>query len=200
MKIGCDIDGVLSDFSSSLFAIVNELWPGRISSKYIVKDRNYVDVIAKNEWSTIWNKIENTPFFWYNLKPLSGVADLQKFANRHTNWEFYFITARQQTGQLSAAVQTKMWLLDQDLFPMHGNVRVKAVERAEDKKNYICDNKIDYYLDDYVPTVQELQSLTHTKSYLLSTSYNRGAQLPTVNSVAEYLKIIEDSNGIRVGF
>lgn len=200
MKIGCDIDGVLSDFSSSLFAIVNELWPGRISSKYIVKDWNYVDVIAKNEWSTIWNKIENTPFFWYNLKPLSGVADLQKFANRHTNWEFYFITARQQTGQLSAAVQTKMWLLDQDLFPMHGNVRVKAVERAEDKKNYICDNKIDYYLDDYVPTVQELQSLTHTKSYLLSTSYNRGAQLPTVNSVAEYLKIIEDSNGIRVGF
>ena len=131
---------------------------------------------------------------------MSGVADLQKFANRHTNWEFYFITARQQTGQLSAAVQTKMWLLDQDLFPMHGNVRVKAVERAEDKKNYICDNKIDYYLDDYVPTVQELQSLTHTKSYLLSTSYNRGAQLPTVNSVAEYLKIIEDSNGIRVGF
>ena len=64
MKIGCDIDGVLSDFSSSLFAIVNELWPGRISSKYIVKDWNYVDVIAKNEWSTIWNKIENTPFFW----------------------------------------------------------------------------------------------------------------------------------------
>lgn len=201
MRIGFDLDGCLSNFTLSFIQIVNGIWPGRISLKYIVKDWDFADVIAKDEWPIIWNKIENTSFFWYDLKPLPGVSDLQKFAKRHTDYEFYFITARQKTGELSAEVQTKMWLMDYDLFPMlGGRSRVKAVGNAKDKCQWIENFQLDYYLDDYAPTIQNLQNIHRTKSYLLSTNYNRGAQLPKVNTIAEYLKLIEDqSNGIMLG-
>lgn len=199
MRIGTDIDGVLADFSNSLFKIVNDLWPGRISSKYIVKDWNYTDVIAKNEWPIIWSEIQSTPFFWCDLKPLDGVLALQKFVKNHPEHEFYFITARTQTGEMSASVQTKMWLLDRGLFG-NGRSHVKVVEHAAEKKAYIQSKELDYYLDDYAPTIEDLQNVPRTKSYLLSTHYNRASQAPKVYSVDEYLKIIEGNNAIWTGF
>jgi 5'(3')-deoxyribonucleotidase len=194
LRFGIDIDGVLADFIASVVTIANQLWPGRLPIGYVPSDWNYSDVFSKDDWKRVWEEIVKTPNFWFNANCLSGATDLVDFLiSAYPPAEVVFITQRMDTGGISAKEQTRNWLISRVLFS-DAYDKLYTVKDAAEKAKILEDNRIQYYLDDYAPTIDGLQK-THPyiKAYLLDAPWNRYMlDLPRLYSVKEYLQIVKD--------
>ena len=195
MRFGIDCDGVLSQFGGRVIEIANKLWPGKMPLDYVPTNWDYTDALTKDEWKEVWLEIRATYKFWVNCLPYrENVWALRMFMNKHKDADVYFITSRAETIGESVLAQTSKWLDWQDLWPRHGHATVIPVADSQHKAAVIQALQLPFFLDDYAVTVESLQSLPGTKTYVLDQPWNRHVELPRVASVAEYLKIVEGSN------
>lgn len=193
MKYGIDLDGVIADFGGEVVKIGNTLWPGKFPIGYVPDNWNYEGYLTKDEWDQVWAAIDMTPDFWRNEKSMDGMLHLRDHLFYNHSDEVYFITARRQTMGDSPMVQSADWLTQRGLFPRQGHSTVIAVEEAKHKKDLFRSLGIHSFLDDYAPTVEQLNSLNadgfEMHAYILDQPWNRYMKdQPRVFSVAEYLQ------------
>lgn len=189
MKYGLDLDGVLCDFGGQVIRAGNEMWPGKFPPGFLPKNWDYEGYLTPHEWKQLWAKIDETPYFWENVGEDSGCEELQEHIKKTD--EVFFITARRPTIGESPAIQSAHWLAARGLWPRDGYSTVIAVDSANFKKDIFRALKINFMLDDYAPTVEELNEIGTTTAFLLDRPWNDAAQnLPRVYSVREYLNAI----------
>lgn len=189
MRFGIDLDGVLADFGSRVVDIGNKIWPGKFPPGYKPDNWNYEGYLTKDEWDQVWATIKATPHFWEHEAGMLGVQQL--------NWglkpkdEVFFITARCTTVGEPPAVQSANWLGYRGLWPREGYSTLLQVDAPEHKQNLFPALKIPFFLDDYAPTVAQLNLIPNMRAFVLDQPWNRYAtDLPRVHSVAEYLDTI----------
>jgi hypothetical protein len=185
MKIGIDIDGVLANFGEAVITAANSLWPGKLPLDFVPDNWDYEGQLTKEEWKEVWVKIKTTEKFWMMLRPTDGAYELRTGLDDE---EVYFITARAQTVGASPLVQSSRWLKQQRLWPRYGYSTILTVSDSKYKKLLVQGLGLKYMLDDYAPTVKELNEIEGMHAFVLDQPWNRYAtELPRVYSVAEYL-------------
>lgn len=192
MRIGIDIDDVLSDFFRGWNKRSQELLgiPGDLELQPTSWDwGNYG--YTPEQLSTVWDNIRNDPFFYSDLKPLvsNGYrAPLNLLATRH---DIYFMTARKECKHgMSMTVTTQIWL-DEVLNCTDSMVLCSK------KKGLLAEAlDLDYFLDDNVENCNDVRfHASNCKVYLKSMTHNliEGAKypnLPKVDTFEEFAKII----------
>jgi hypothetical protein len=192
LRFGLDLDGVLANFGAQVISAANRLWPNKMPEDYVPDNWDYADVLNKEDWKAVWAEIKATPDFWLDEKEQgNGVEELRDFLDYNTA-EVYFITSRAETVGDSVLVQSSQWLSNRRrLWPRNGYSTVIPVADPKKKRDVIEALKLPFMLDDYAVTVEGLQTLKTTKTYLLDQPWNRyAAHLPRVFSVKEYLEIV----------
>jgi hypothetical protein len=192
MRYGIDLDGVLGNFGARVVEIGNKLWPGKFPSGFKPDNWDYEGYLSDEEWKQVWAAIDATPYFWEDeTEEGTGVDDLRRsLMLYHLKDEVFFITARHTTVGEPPAVQSAHWLEARGLWPRRGYSTVLQVEDAKHKVKLYEALNIKRMLDDYAPTVVQLQA-EGINAYLLDQPWNRYEKsVPRVYSVAEYLDII----------
>lgn len=185
MKYGMDLDGVLANFGARVIDAANTLWPGKLSPDFVPDNWDYIGTFTKEEWVQVWSVIKATPHFWLNIKPTRGAVDLHNGMQYDDN--IYFITARAQTLGESPLVQSSLWLREQGLWSRNGHSTIIPVGDSKNKKLVFQGLGLKYMLDDYAPTVEELNAIG-VHAFVFDQPWNRYAtHLPRVYSVSEYL-------------
>jgi 5'(3')-deoxyribonucleotidase len=195
MRFGIDLDGVLADFGARIIEVANKLWPGKLAEGYVPASWDYTDVFSKEDWSSVWEEVKRTPYFWRDEQEQGeGANELSAFLMRHSEAEVYYITSRIPTAGSPVLAQSSQWLRDRGLWPRRGYSTVIPVADPKKKADVLQALKLPFFLDDYAVTVQGLQTIENLKTYVLDQPWNRYAtHLPRVFSVAEYLHIVENS-------
>jgi uncharacterized HAD superfamily protein len=185
MKIGFDMDGVLSDFDSE--------FRKRIEEKFKIKANdgeprvwnyyNWVTGLTKEMEDSIVADIIKTPFFWIGLAAIDEKIMFQ-IAERSFTQNIYFITNRYPNPtEEKTILQTRRWLLNMD-------IEAAGVISTKDKPAACRLLRLDYFIDDYGPSVSAINANSQTKCYLLKRSYNSNYDSPyKVDTVQEYLNI-----------
>jgi uncharacterized HAD superfamily protein len=201
MRFGIDLDGCLCDFNGEVIKMANRLFNKNLPSSYVTSVWNYSDILTKEEWKAVWDALMDMENFWLQIGELPGLRQLHAFLAQNHDAQVYFITSRAQSKGLSTLAQTTEWLERRGLWPRfdfdRSRVRSRViVTEASEKWKYLNALDIQWYLDDYAPTIQGLQSYIETMhAFLLDTPYNIYADsLPRVYSVAEYLRKIGHEN------
>jgi 5' nucleotidase, deoxy (Pyrimidine), cytosolic type C protein (NT5C) len=203
MRFGIDLDGVLADFGGRVVEIGNKLWPGKFPPGYVLNNWNYEGYLNGEEWAQVWAAIKATPNFWIDESNMPGVDDLQNYLALQPNDEVFFITARATTIGAGPLPQSCAWLNARGLYPRGGYSVVLPVADASDKKQLFRGLGIQYMLDDYAPTVEQLNSIEKMGkfemcAFVLDQPWNRYASnLPRVYSVQEYLNVIHQIERYR---
>ena len=189
MRFGIDLDGVLADFGEKVVTIGNQLWPGKFPPGYVPDNWDYEGHLTKEEWKEVWAVIKTTPYFWEDEIPMPGVTDLREGVRPDD--EIFFITARARTVGEPPSVQSILWLHEQGLWPRAGYSHVIAVEDPKHKQDLFRALKLQFMLDDYAPTVEQLNQIEGMHVFLFDRPWNHyAAELPRVFSVSEYLNTI----------
>jgi len=205
VKIGLDLDGVLCNFGARVIEAANALWPRKLAPNFVPDNWNYEGHLTKEEFAEVWMYIKARKYFWEDIPSLAGVQDLQDFLMRRRSTEeprdeLYFITARAITVGDPPLAQSAHWLQIHGLWPRDGFSTVIPVAEPTHKKDLFRGLGIRYMLDDYAPTIAELNELEGMHAFVLDQPWNRYADtLPRVYSVAEYLdkiRTIEKQNTV----
>lgn len=194
MKYGIDLDGVLGNFTSRVIEVANKLWPGKMTEDFVPDNWDYVGTLTKEEWAQVWVEIKQMPYFWESEPALAGVDELRDFLiNRpqHRTDEIFFITARAVTKGDGPLVQSSKWLSRFGLWPRAGFSTVIPVAEASHKKDLFRGLGLKFMLDDFGPTIGELNQIEGMHAYVLDQPHNQKyTELPRVYSVTEYLETI----------
>jgi 5' nucleotidase, deoxy (Pyrimidine), cytosolic type C protein (NT5C) len=203
MKFGLDIDGVLASFGAHWTDTINKIWPGKLPEGYQPSDWNYTGVLTKEECEESWVRIKATPYFWEELPELPGIWELQDYlideAKKNTDPshprerdEIFFITARATTVGDPPMAQSAAWLSRRSVWPRNGFSTIISVADAKHKKDLFQALGVKFMLDDYAPTVQQLNEIKDMHAFVLDQPWNQYAtELPRVFSVKEYLETIK---------
>jgi len=186
MRFAIDMDGVVSNFHASLIDVANVIWPGRFPKSFVPDSWLYEGHLTELELNQVMSAIHHVPYFWENQTPLPGMEELR--AGLLPKDEAVFITARADTKGEPATVQTAKWLHYRQLWPRGGYSSVIRVEDPAHKKDLFRALKLTNFLDDYAPTVEELNQIEGVQAFVFDQPWNRHAtELPRVSSVTEYL-------------
>lgn len=189
MKIGCDVDGCLADFSS---AYVERLI--KTTGKDLFTPENNAqnpscwnwDIAAgytKAESSAAWATILTDATFWARLEPLDRRA-IRRLYQQHLYGydDVYFITNRMG---VSPKQQTE------DFLAANGYLAATVLVAA-DKGPIINSLGLEAYIDDRPDTIEKLVGeCPGTKIFIKDASYNREVRVGhRVHSVSEMLDIL----------
>lgn len=189
MRFGIDLDGVLCDFTASVVDVANALWPGKLPKNFVADNWNYEGHLTPDEWDQIWVAIKKTPYFWENELTMVGATELQ--AGIKNDDEVFFITARTKTIGEPPAVQSARWLSHRRLYPRACYSTVLQVNDPKHKQDLFRGLDLKFMLDDYAPTVVQLNKIEGMHAFVLDQPWNRYEKdLPRVFSVTEYLSTI----------
>lgn len=191
MKIFIDLDGVLCDFVNNALDVARELWPDKnIPDGYQPQDWDFTDLFSKEEWSAIWKSILVTPDFLLRAKPLESNVSVLRTWLKKTEHQVYYVTSR--LGPM-AHQHSAQWLIRHDLYPP--TARLIVVSGADKKVATISDNKIEYGIDDYAPTVTALNMLPWHHCFLLSQPWNQSSNQARLSQLQEFLDIVDSADG-----
>lgn len=192
MRFAVDIDGVLADFNGEVIKMANRLFNKNLPANFVTQNWNYSDILTPDEWTQVWDALMSIEDFWLGLAALPGTRELHAFLAQNHDAQVYFITSRKQPKGQSTIMQTTQWLEQRGLWPRFDRSRVIVTEASE-KWKYLRALDIQWYIDDYAPTIAGLQtSQEGLNAYLLDAPYNQYAvSLPRVFSMSEYLKRVK---------
>ena len=174
MKIGFDMDGVLSNFVAGFRDVLismtgrDLLEAGDIDNPpvwNVWKHRGYTN----KEISAAWTEINESPTFWRYLRPTAGANALhdvrKELNNQH---EIYYITDR------SCGVKTKRQTEDWLTCWVTGASYHPTVVISP-HKGLVCKAlSLDCYIDDKLAYIQSVGvESPDTRTYLLSYRYNQ---------------------------
>lgn len=189
-RVGFDIDGVIVDFSSGLYDVLEKeghvLPEKRILENTFFWEHSLPD--AQDKIKQIFSKDRSD--FWEGLHPVNNGKDfdlLEKFINERKDY-VYFVTSR-PSFLLHA---TKLWL-GKNLHVDNVNIVMGANSKAD-----ICKGlNLSAYIDDRYLFAYEIAQKTQTTSFMLSnpSNFEFGDVYPDkvyrVGSIAEYLDAIK---------
>lgn len=197
MKIGIDLDGIIANFDHKVKIIAEKLWPGRVPPGYEPTDWDWTDLFTKGDWDVLWKEIKADPNFWRNSYAYEdNLHHLREFLSNHSKQEVYYITSRSKSTGDPIVIQTRDWLENYGIFSFRAASNYQAifpVNKPELKRPLIEALGIEYFIDDYGPTVAGLQDLPKTKTFLHDRPWNRDQEYgPRVYSLEQYFKEIEN--------
>lgn len=189
MRYGIDLDGVLANFGRNIPIVGNQLWPGRFpENPDDFRPTEWSAGLSKEEERQLFEAIAKIPYFWENQYELPGCQELTAGIKDD---EVYFVTARAITVGESPLVQSARWLRDRHLWPRRGYSTVIPVAHAGNKVELFRGLGLKFMLDDFGPTVEQLNTIDGMHAFVLDAPYNRRYEsLPRVYSVTEYLDTI----------
>lgn len=193
MRISLDIDGVLADFTERVIDISKKLFPGRIPNGYIPTDWNYSDVFSKEDLSAVFEKIKNTKDFWlYSLTYPENVAALSRFLSKENSFDIYFVTSRAPAAGRTVASQTRIWLeLSAGIHRSGSFVSIIPVANSKYKADIMQAIGIEYSIDDHGPTVEQCNSVSGHRAFLLDRPWNREKDYgPRLDNLQQFFDII----------
>ena len=181
MRIGIDVDGVLSD---TLVAI-HRKFPGWDTSK------GWYGGFTKEQFDTVWDDAKNTENFWLNIPTVEGISlySMRELGDRH---DLYFITDRFDTVGGSAVRQTLKWLMDKLLWAPPAGVIV-----AKNKGPVASALGLHMFIDDKPQNCLDVRyCVPNCQVYLCDLPHNlnwRG-DLPRVENFNAFAKLILEAN------
>jgi len=181
--IGCDLDGVCSNFVKAFFKISNR----RFGTSYTVQEDWDFTQYTKAEVSAVWEEIKATKNFWQTLDPEAGVSRLRYALPK--NVEPVFITSRIPTLGHGVREQSCQWLRE------HFGITHPFVIVADNPANKIPIVKaldIQTFIDDKRSTIEEMNT-AGLRSYARLQPYNCKTPFPEgvvpVEDLNEFLKL-----------
>lgn len=179
MRIGIDVDGVLSD---TLVAIQRR-FKGWDTTK------GWYGGFTKKEFDEVWSDAKNQHGFWYHIPPVAGIdyGALKELSRLH---DLYFITDRFDTKGGSAIAQTSDWVKD-----VLGIDRAAGVIVTRNKGPVAHMLKLDYFIDDKPENCFSVyEAIPECKVYLCTLPHNASHAdepfLPRVADFNEFARII----------
>jgi uncharacterized HAD superfamily protein len=178
LRIGLDVDGVLSCFSSGVIKRAKLLG---LEKEFPATCRE-VDCWDMSEtFSKVMKEAWKDDEFWLNLPVLEGASPLPFIPT-------VYITSRQVPSLV-----TKKWL-DRNGFP---DAPVITVSHPSEKLAHIKALNLDLYVDDLYSTVRELRE-NGINSFLFRQPYQRGhikecEGLPIIDNLNEVLDILNET-------
>jgi 5'(3')-deoxyribonucleotidase len=177
MRIGIDVDGVLSD---TLVAIQRK-FPGWDTSK------GWYGGFTKEQFDSVWEDAKNTEDFWLDIPAVKDLdyLSLYRLGSAHS---LYFITDRFDTLGGSAIKQTMRWLNYR-----LGLVHVAGVIIAKDKGPAAAVLQLDAFIDDKPKNCLDvLYSVPGCETYLCTLPHNRSwtGTVPRVADFNEFVRLM----------
>jgi hypothetical protein len=190
MKILCDVDGVLADFSTRAEEIIKTLFP----SKNIPEHYNWNFGLEDEELKKVFDVILDTKNFWLSLPPYhENLFALENFVLNNSEQELFFITSRKETPGLSVSEQTWKWL-NKFIYLKNkrGNVfHILPVSKPEKKIILIEALGITHSVDDHAPSVKAFSEIPGHTCYVLRRPWNLdedcGNAIP-INNLYEFFE------------
>jgi len=187
LRIGVDIDGVLaSGFHEEAARILGK------PKGWLPDQWNYG--MKWDDLGKLLDEIFSTEELWrWSPAKIENCEALANFLVNHIDdVELFYITARRQcAGWMSLQRQTRFWLGQQGLY--QSNCTLLIVGDNAPKAKLIGGLGIQFFLDDHLKVVREVDAVPFCTSFLLDAPYNRPrpSTIPVVRSVAEYLGEVE---------
>ncbi len=173
MKIGIDVDGVLSD---TLVAI-HRKFKGWDTSK------GWYGGFTKEEFDAVWEDAKNTENFWLNIPTVQNL-DIGLMLDLSRKHALYFITDRFDTVGGSAVSQTLQWIT-YNLLPGRSPAGVIV---AKHKGPIVRTLGIDVFIDDKPENCLEVVGYApECRVYLCTLPHN-------LNYAGNYLRRVKDFN------
>ena len=196
MRIGIDIDNVISNFNEELL------------NEYLNHDRSLRNngIINKNaeyirRGMFDWTDKEEQEFYKNNIeriaKNLKVKEDAKKYIDKLKDDGHYIciITGRDNGEYKEPYNMTKEWL-DSNLIKYDKLILTDAYDKKE--KSIKClENNIDIMIDDSVGNCKSCIQ-NNIKTFLMDTPYNRFADIPRVNSWKEFYEVVSNMSKKKV--
>jgi hypothetical protein len=180
LRIGFDVDGVLSHFSPSYQRVIAELTgkdlflPGDAENPP-TWDWDLYRGYTKEERARAFAHISAHRTFWYDCAPLQGLFELKESRLIDSDHEIYFITNR---AGFRVKHQTESWFsrwLDLYVGHTHSDIYPTVCVNGHRSKGLMAKAlQLDAYIDDNSDNVMDcLLAAPSCKTVLLNASYNQ---------------------------
>lgn len=183
MRIGIDVDGVLSD---TLVAI-HRKFKGWDTTK------GWYGGFTKEQFDAVWADAKNTPYFWLNIPVAQGVSP-RSMMDLNDAHDLYFITDRFDTVGGSAVRQTLNWIR----YQLLAGDSPAGVIVAKNKGPVAAVLNLDVFIDDKPENCLAVAEAAPTcKVYLCDLPHNltyAGQPLARVSNFNEFAKLILEAN------
>lgn len=187
MKIGIDIDGVLTDIESAIIDYGSKFChDNNVEYKINIGeyDTNKILNISKNQEDNFWNRylgeyVQTFPTRYFAKE----VIDELKKKN-----EIYIITARNEYG-LSKDLYGHMQELTKKWLEKEGIYYDKLIFSQEDKREECIKNKIDIIIEDSPSNIMLLKDVVHVFCY--NNFYNQNIEEKNVTKVFSWYDILQ---------
>ncbi len=186
IKIGVDIDGVLSDFTTAARAVCKRLFNGKPDDSIIQTGWGFDSLgLSKDEENLMWRTIDTIPNWWLSHTKLPDTNMLQQLCEDR-NHRVVFITNRKDGTGWKVDEQSACWIME-NFFLRHANVVI-----SDDKGPVAKGLGLNFYIDDRPKNVIEVhQAAPNCKTFLKKATYSTTFDYPNrVSSFNEFAKII----------
>lgn len=180
VRVGYDIDGVFADFTKAFTEVAPSISPVSEEETWA---GNYATMWGQLKVQEAWNAIHNTPLFYEkNIGVLSesAVEDTKELI-KHPQVEPHYVTARDDREKVWR--QTRDWLQDKGLRGQ--------LHHDKHKGRAARDLNLDFFIDDRVHNVLNVQRKSMASGYLLDMKYNQSANVKNrVDSVETFNNVV----------
>lgn len=191
MRVGLDIDNVISDFDKGLL------------KAFLKEDKNKREkgIINPNARHIVhgmfdWTDEEIQEFSLINDERMSETLEVIEGAKEYIDKmleegnEIYLITNRVYPQYKNPVEVTKKWLKDNKI-----NYTKLLFSETRDKSSYCKENKIDFFVDDIVRNCMILED-AGVKCYIMETKYNKGQDKikNVVKNMKEVYEKVKENN------
>ncbi len=196
MRLGIDIDNVISNFDSGLL------------KEYIKYDKNLRNTGIVNKQAKYirngmfdWTDDEDKLFYKNNIeriaKKLSVIDGAKKYIDKlHKAGHLIFIITGRDNGEYTDPYNmTREWLDKNNIY--YDKLILTDAYNKKGKVIKCLENNIDIMIDDSVGNCKSCIQ-NNIKTFLMDTPYNRFADIPRVNSWKEFYEVISNMSKKKV--
>ena len=196
MRLGIDIDNVISNFDSELL------------KEYIKYDKNLRNTGIVNKQAKYirsgmfdWTDDEDKLFYKNNIERIAkklGVIDGAKeyIDKLHKAGHLIFIITGRDNGEYTDPYNmTREWLDKNNIY--YDKLILTDAYNKKGKVIKCLENNIDIMIDDSVGNCKSCIQ-NNIKTFLMDTPYNRFADIPRVNSWKEFYEVISNMSKKKV--
>ena len=174
LKLGIDMDGVLADFNTEFFFLLDASCPTLCSSalpadRYMPDFWDWPLLYSERDRARAWEQVRQSFHFWENLAPL---PDAEAFLSALPyEADIYFITQRSRGRNIKK--QTERWLMRYGL-PGRITPTVLLVESPGAKGAIAAALQLTHFIDDRPENCEAVRHASpQTLVAMLDAPYNR---------------------------